>query len=218
VRTFAELDKRQKALIKMVREAPEPGEAQLDIILQEANFAGLTTALRFEEISARAAVKYPALAVIETAKRGIYIGMQEAARRIGTASSNYLEGVRNMIAALSKSTRDGRSVCLALDHAGAVPTERIETVFRAADETAYRLNVAVRLVIVITKVEVWDAATRKHFAAFPRESEILKPRWRAWSYGAREFKFLRAAQKFNAITDEMPLLEEGSNELARAAG
>ncbi len=200
-----ELDIRQRALIKLCREGGEPGTAKLDVVMQSANFAGLTTALRSEErfsTGETASASKPALCLIETAKRGLYTGMQESARRFGTAANSYLEGLKNLISVLSKRHGKGRAVCIAFDHAGAVPAERLETAFRAADDCAYRLEIPVHLIVVITKVHAYDFKLRTVVAVWPKENELLKPRWRTYEYGPKSFGFVKSAMKFQPVKEE----------------
>jgi hypothetical protein len=207
-----ELDKRQRALIKLCREVGRPGEAKLDLVMQSANFAGLSTALRSEERFSTGETcnsRAPATCLIETGKRSLYIGMQDAARRFGSASHSYLEGIRNLVHVLSKTRGAKRPVCIALDHAGAVPVERLETVFRAADDCAYRNDIPLHVIVVITKIHAYDFKLRSIVAVWPKENELLKPRWRTFEYGPKSFNFVKAAMKFEPVVgDDASLLDE----------
>lgn len=199
-----DLDQRQRALVKLCREVVRPGEARLDLVMQSANFAGLSTALRRESkhsVSPDAKSGSPATCWIEAGKSSVYLGMQDAARRMGTAAASYLSGMRNIIRLLSKTGGVGRPVCVSFDHAGNVPAERLEAIFRAVDDCAYRDAIAVHVILVITRVHTYDFSKRTVCAVWPKENEILKPRWRTFEYGPKSFQLVKHAMKFEPVME-----------------
>ncbi|HEY3321693.1 MAG TPA: hypothetical protein VGP72_14580 [Planctomycetota bacterium] len=219
MRTYQELDTRQKRLVKLCRECGPADKTMLDIVAQSTyHDGGVTTALRSEEAASAKALKYPAVALIDCNELSLYAGLQSCARRFAVKGGSYQTLIYNLCAALSElNSSTKRPVCIVVDHVGKVSCERLGTLYRAADEARYRLGLSVRIVFISTQAWLYDREAGGKIWKFPERNELIAGRARMWNYNKKELKFLRPAEEFVPVTEATPLLDEvPAAEVARA--
>lgn len=218
MKTYSDLDKRQKGLVKILREVAEPGEAKVDVVLQAVTFqGGISAALRSEDHASHEATGHTAVCVIDCSEKTPYAMLRAAAVRHGTTGIGIADIVKNLVYCLSKlGGGTKRPVCLVLDHAGRVTHETQSVIYRACDEIAFRLDLSVRIVLVITRIQgsEWriDAKTGKHkrveVERFRPENLRLQPRMRVWKYDRERLSFEKAPAQFIPVLNETPLLDQ----------
>jgi hypothetical protein len=184
-----------------------PGECVIDVVYQDAGRAGLTSALRQAE---------DATVVLVNAKdQSIFFALQDAAKRLDAIGWNYEQLAHEII--YKASGKGERAVCVAIDHAGAVSGKRIEMLYRVFNELAYRMDVSIRLLVIATKVRVWDPAIQDKIAQLPKIDPILNAHQRSWVYERKKMTFSKPAETPAIDHEDATLLEAEPQKIVKIA-
>lgn len=208
-----DFDRRQSALCKLSYDPVATGTASIDVVLQSQNYAGATSALRHAETASENDTRKARVMQGDAHGTSPYTTLQQMARRLHTVGSCYAQLVNHIV---KESCRDRNACCIAIDHAGGVKQEKLNIIFRACDDAAYRREVGVRLILIVTKVEQWDACKRCKVLGLPAGHELLYPRQRTWDFSHAGFKLVKPSAAVQLLSESAPNLLSGIEQSGEA--
>lgn len=196
-----ELDKRQAAFVRVLMDAAETFEPQLDLVLQHADYAGLSESVRRAARISEQQSRKPWILRAEGVD-GAYHALMGVGARLGTKGCGYMGRLDRVFERARAESRD--SVCIVLDHAGRVHPETLARMYRCATEGAERFVIGLRFVAIITRIVVWNPQRCIREYRLPEPNLVLKRRARVWEYNEKFFKLYREPEAVRLVKESTP--------------